>query len=98
MTMTGMLIEPTFRVEPWAVDVTTAPSVAGGRAVERGAGGREAGAAEAAEAPERVVAERLAFEAQRGSLDAFNRLVQLYERPIYNLALRILGQAEPAET
>ncbi len=97
MTMTGTLIEPTFRVEPRTVDLTTAPSAAGERAVERGMEGREAGAAEAAETPERVVAERLAFEARGGSLDAFNRLVQLYERPIYNLALRILGQAEPAE-
>ncbi|MDP9372478.1 MAG: sigma-70 family RNA polymerase sigma factor [Chloroflexota bacterium] len=97
MTMTTPLIEPTFRVEPRTIDVTTAPSVGRERAVERGMEGREAEASNAAQVPERVLAERLAFEAQRGSLDAFNRLVQLYERPIYNLALRILGQAEQAE-
>jgi RNA polymerase sigma-70 factor (ECF subfamily) len=41
--------------------------------------------------------ERLVVEAQRGSIDAFNRLVRRYERQVYNVALRIVGQADLAE-
>lgn len=41
--------------------------------------------------------EQLIAEAQRGALDAFNRLVRLYERQVYNVALRMVGQADAAE-
>jgi RNA polymerase sigma-70 factor (ECF subfamily) len=41
--------------------------------------------------------ERLVAEAQRGSIEAFNRLVRRYERQVYNVALRVVGQAEIAE-
>jgi RNA polymerase sigma-70 factor (ECF subfamily) len=41
--------------------------------------------------------ERLVAEAQRGSIDAFNRLVRLHERQVYNVALRMVGQADAAE-
>lgn len=41
--------------------------------------------------------ERLVAEAQRGSIDAFNRLVRLYERQVYNVALRVVGRTEIAE-
>ena len=33
----------------------------------------------------------------QGDLDAFNRLVEQYQRPIYNLCLRMLASAEAAE-
>lgn len=32
-----------------------------------------------------------------GDLDAFGELVQLYQRPVYNLAYRMLGEANEAE-
>jgi RNA polymerase sigma-70 factor (ECF subfamily) len=32
-----------------------------------------------------------------GDLEAFNRLVELYQRLVYNIALRMLGNAESAE-
>ena len=41
--------------------------------------------------------ERLVAEAQRGSIDAFNQLVRLHERQVYNVALRMVGQADAAE-
>ena len=41
--------------------------------------------------------ERLVAEAQRGSLDAFNRLVRAYERQVYNVALRVVGDVDTAE-
>lgn len=41
--------------------------------------------------------ERLVVEAQRGSMEAFNRLVRRYERQVYNVALRIVGQTDLAE-
>lgn len=41
--------------------------------------------------------EQLIAEAQRGTVDAFNRLVRLYERQVYNVALRMVGQADAAE-
>ena len=34
---------------------------------------------------------------QQGDLDSFNRLVELYHRQVYNLALRMMGQVEAAE-
>ncbi len=58
---------------------------------------------EAAEATETVQTaqtaeeERLVAEAQRGSLDAFNRLVRAYERQVYNVALRVVGDVDTAE-
>lgn len=33
----------------------------------------------------------------QGDLDAFNRLVEQYQRPLYNLCLRMLASAEAAE-
>lgn len=51
-------------------------------------------AAVAASAPDE---EALVVEAQRGSIDAFNRLVRLHERQVYNVALRMVGQADTAE-
>jgi RNA polymerase sigma-70 factor, ECF subfamily len=41
--------------------------------------------------------ERLVVEAQGGSIEAFNRLVRLHERQVYNVALRMVGQADAAE-
>jgi RNA polymerase sigma-70 factor, ECF subfamily len=41
--------------------------------------------------------EGLILEAQRGSLDAFNRLVRRHERAVYNVALRLVGSAMAAE-
>jgi RNA polymerase sigma-70 factor (ECF subfamily) len=41
--------------------------------------------------------EQLVAEAQRGSIDAFNRLVRLHERQVYNVALRMVGQTDAAE-
>lgn len=35
--------------------------------------------------------------AQKGDLDAFNRLVLVYQDMVYNQALRILGEAEAAQ-
>ena len=35
-------------------------------------------------------------EAQRGDLNAFNRLVLEYQTPVYNLAYRIMGEADSA--
>ncbi|MGD9100885.1 MAG: sigma-70 family RNA polymerase sigma factor [Anaerolineae bacterium] len=35
--------------------------------------------------------------ARRGDRDAFGRLVQAYQRPVYNLTYRMLGNAEEAE-
>lgn len=35
--------------------------------------------------------------AQRGDLDAFNRLVLAYQDLVFNLTYRILGESEPAE-
>ena len=40
---------------------------------------------------------RLVGEARRGSIDAFNGLVRRYERPVYSVALRIVGHPEVAE-
>lgn len=42
--------------------------------------------------------ERLwALQAQQGDQDAFARIVEAYQRPVYNLAYRMLGSAEEAE-
>ncbi len=42
--------------------------------------------------------ERLWWEqAQRGDRAAFSRLVEVYQRPVYNLAYRMLGDAAEAE-
>ncbi len=42
--------------------------------------------------------ERLwALQAQRGDQDAFARIVEAYQRPVYNLAYRMLGSAQEAE-
>ena len=53
--------------------------------------------AEAAQAAQTAEEERLVAEAQRGSLDAFNRLVRAYERQVYNVALRVVGDVDTAE-
>ncbi|MDP9375597.1 MAG: sigma-70 family RNA polymerase sigma factor [Chloroflexota bacterium] len=53
--------------------------------------------AAAGEAPAATDEERLVVEAQRGSIDAFNRLVRLYERQVYNVALRTVGHPDQAE-
>ncbi|MEJ2549797.1 MAG: sigma-70 family RNA polymerase sigma factor [Anaerolineales bacterium] len=34
--------------------------------------------------------------AQQGDLDAFNRLIQIYERQVFNLAWRIMGDSDSA--
>ena len=39
----------------------------------------------------------LVFSACEGDLDAFNRLVDLHERAVFNLCLRMLGSREAAE-
>ena len=57
---------------------------------------REASEAATA-APDEQEEERLVVEAQRGSIDAFNRLVRRYERQVYNVALRTVGQVDLAE-
>jgi len=41
--------------------------------------------------------EALLRDARRGDLDAFNGLVELHQRPAYNLCLRMLGSATAAE-
>jgi RNA polymerase sigma-70 factor, ECF subfamily len=38
----------------------------------------------------------LILDAQRGDLNAFNRLVLEYQTPVYNLAYRILGETDAA--
>jgi RNA polymerase sigma-70 factor (ECF subfamily) len=35
-------------------------------------------------------------DAQRGDLDSFNRLVLVYQTPVYNLAYRIMGEGDSA--
>lgn len=37
------------------------------------------------------------FQAQKGNSQAFGFLVELYQRPVYNLCYRMLGNAEDAE-
>ena len=54
-------------------------------------------ATEAAQTAQAAEEERLVAEAQRGSLDAFNRLVRAYERQVYNVALRVVGDVDTAE-
>ena len=39
----------------------------------------------------------LVTRSRDGDVDAFNRIVDMYQRPIYNLALRMLGDASAAE-
>ena len=39
----------------------------------------------------------LIYRSTQGDLDAFNRLVEQYQRPLYNLCLRMLASAEAAE-
>ena len=39
----------------------------------------------------------LILRSKEGDLDAFNRLVEKYQREVYNLALRMLGKAPAAE-
>ncbi len=41
--------------------------------------------------------EALIQDAQHGDLDAFNRLVLAYQSPVYNVALRILGDEAAAD-
>ncbi|MFN0148857.1 MAG: RNA polymerase sigma factor [Dehalococcoidia bacterium] len=41
--------------------------------------------------------ERLVLLAKDGNLEAFNRLVERYQRPVYSLCYRLLGFREPAE-
>ena len=41
--------------------------------------------------------EALVARSRDGDVDAFNRIVDMYQRPMYNLALRILGDAPAAE-
>jgi RNA polymerase sigma-70 factor (ECF subfamily) len=36
-------------------------------------------------------------QARHGSLEAFTRLVEVYQRPVYNLCYRMLGEPEAAE-
>ncbi|HEX5938808.1 MAG TPA: sigma-70 family RNA polymerase sigma factor, partial [Dehalococcoidia bacterium] len=42
-------------------------------------------------------ADQLAQAAQRGDLQAFNQLVSAYQRQVYNLCLRMLGNPHSAE-
>jgi len=37
------------------------------------------------------------IQAQQGSDEAFAQLVETYQKPVYNLCYRMLGEAEPAE-
>jgi RNA polymerase sigma-70 factor (ECF subfamily) len=62
---------------------------------ERDAPGLDLPAREANSAP--AEEERLVAEAQRGSIEAFNQLVRLHERQVYNVALRVVGQPDAAE-
>jgi RNA polymerase sigma-70 factor, ECF subfamily len=62
---------------------------------ERDAPGLDLPAREANSAP--AEEERLVTEAQRGSIEAFNQLVRLHERQVYNVALRVVGQPDAAE-
>ena len=39
----------------------------------------------------------LIYRSTQGDLDAFNRLVEQYQRPLHNLCLRMLASAEAAE-
>jgi len=39
----------------------------------------------------------LIYRSTQGDLDAFNRLVEQHQRPLYNLCLRMLASAEAAE-
>ena len=39
----------------------------------------------------------LIYRSTQGDLDAFNRLVEQYQRPLYNVCLRMLASAEAAE-
>lgn len=39
----------------------------------------------------------LVRSSREGNLDSFNRLVELYQRQVYNLALRMLGGSDAAE-
>ena len=41
--------------------------------------------------------ESLVALSRDGDVDAFNRIVDMYQRPMYNLALRMLGDAHAAE-
>ena len=41
--------------------------------------------------------EALIARSRQGDLDSFNRLVEHYQRPVYNLCLRMLGSREAAE-
>ncbi len=41
--------------------------------------------------------EELISRSKEGDLDCFNRLVEFYEREVYNLALRMLGNTQAAE-
>jgi len=41
--------------------------------------------------------EALIARSRHGDVDAFNRIVDMYQRPLYNLALRMLGDAPAAE-
>ena len=41
--------------------------------------------------------ESLVARSRDGDVDAFNRIVDMYQRPMYNLALRMLGDAPSAE-
>ncbi|MFN8539446.1 MAG: sigma factor [Thermomicrobiales bacterium] len=45
----------------------------------------------------RAATKMLILAAQRGSLEAFNRLVRRHERAVYNVALRLVGTAMAAE-
>ena len=41
--------------------------------------------------------ESLVARSRDGDVDAFNKIVDMYQRPLYNLALRMLGDAPAAE-
>ncbi len=41
--------------------------------------------------------ERLVQQSRQGDLESFNRLVELYQQAVYNLALRMLGDTGEAE-
>ena len=38
------------------------------------------------------------FQAQQGSDEAFTQLVEMYQKPVYNLCYRMLGEPETADT